>query len=107
MKDDQPISFLNVGDLKAIMREVLEEKTPIPSTSTADIPEVFGIQEFMAFTNYTKNTVYKLVKEKKVPGHQPRPKGKIFFYRTEFINWVVQQEDQELQSFISPLLRHS
>ena len=105
MEDSQPIMYLNVGQLKAIIKELANEGTLIPvQPETEVLAEVFGVKELMKITNYTKSTIYKLVEDGIIPAHQPRARGKIFFHKHEIRPWLM-NEQEEKQNSISPLLK--
>ena len=105
MEDSQPIMYLNVGQLKAIIKELANEGTLIPvQPETEVLAEVFGVKELMKITNYTKSTIYKLVEDGIIPAYQPRARGKIFFHKNEILPWLM-NEQEEKQNSISPLLK--
>jgi excisionase family DNA binding protein len=49
--------------------------------------EYFNIKELTEYLNISKQTIYKLIKEKKIPFHQIN-NGKFLFNKNEIIKWI-------------------
>ena len=86
LHDDALVVQLTVSQIKAIIRDVLQES---PSYLTSEKSETLTIEEVSVLTGYKKATLYKLTHERKIPFHKPAHGGRrIFFKRTEINQWL-------------------
>ena len=86
LHDDALVVQLTVSQIKAIIRDVLQES---PSYLTSEKSETLTIEEVSVLTGYKKATLYKLPHERKIPFHKPAHGGRrIFFKRTEINQWL-------------------
>lgn len=80
---------IDPDDLAAKVAEIvlkrLEEKIP-SLTAAADRG---GISLAEEVTGYTRNTIYRMTSEGKIPFHQRMPGGKLEFSRKELEEWIV------------------
>ena len=63
IKPDTPLIYLTVEQFTSL----LEKYLPSQETVKESLPEYFGIDTFCEITGYKKNTVYQLVRQKKIP----------------------------------------
>lgn len=86
LHDDALVVQLTVSQIKAIIRDVLQES---PSYLTSEKSETLTIEEVSVLTGYKKATLYKLTHERKIPFHKPAHGGRrIFFKRAEINQWL-------------------
>lgn len=86
LHDDALVVQLTVSQIKAIIRDVLQES---PSYLTSEKSETLTIEEVSELTGYKKATLYKLTHERKIPFHKPAHGGRrIFFKRAEINQWL-------------------
>ena len=93
--DDDPILYLTVGQIKAIIRDVVIQTSSHYKKS--DDNEVLTFDEVSKLTGYKKATLYKLTHERKIPFHKPAHGGRrIFFKRKEINQWL---EDNRISTY--------
>ena len=86
LHDDAMVVQLTVSQIKAIIRDVLQES---PLYLTSEKSETLTIEEDSELTGYKKATLYKLTHERKIPFHKPAHGGRrIFFKRAEINQWL-------------------
>lgn len=86
LHDDALVVQLTVSQIKAIIRDVLQES---PSYLTSEKSETLTIEEVSVLTGYKKATLYKLTHERKIPFHKPAHGGRrIFFKLAEINQWL-------------------
>ena len=86
LHDDALVVQLTVSQIKAIIRDVLQES---PAYLTSEKSETLTIEEVSVLTGYKKATLYKLTHERKIPFHKPAHGGRrIFFKRAEINQWL-------------------
>lgn len=86
LHDDALVVQLTVSQIKAIIRDVLQES---PSYLMSEKSETLTIEEVSELTGYKKATLYKLTHERKIPFHKPAHGGRrIFFKRAEINQWL-------------------
>ena len=86
LHDDALVVQLTVSQIKAIIRDVLQES---PLYLTSEKSETLTIEEVSELTGYKKATLYKLTHERKIPFHKPAHGGRrIFFKRAEITQWI-------------------
>ena len=86
LHDDALVVRLTVSQIKAIIRDVLQES---PLYLTSEKSETLTIEEVSELTGYKKATLYKLTHERKIPFHKPAHGGRrIFFKRAEINQWL-------------------
>ena len=86
LHDDALVVQLTVSQIKAIIRDVLQES---PSYLMSEKSESLTIEEVSVLTGYKKATLYKLTHERKIPFHKPAHGGRrIFFKRAEINQWL-------------------
>lgn len=86
LHDDALVVQLTVGQIKAIIEDVLQK----PSLYLkGEQSEILTIEEVSELTGYKKATLYKLTHERKIPFHKPAHGGRrIFFKRAEINQWL-------------------
>lgn len=86
LHDDALVVQLTVSQIKAIIRDVLQES---PLYLTSEKSETLTIEEVSELTGYKKATLYKLTHKRKIPFHKPAHGGRrIFFKRAEINQWL-------------------
>lgn len=86
LHDDALVVQLTVGQIKAIIVDVLQEASLI---SKSEPTEILNIEEVSDLTGYKKATIYKLTHERKIPFHKPAHGGRrVFFIREEVNHWL-------------------
>ena len=86
LHDDALVVQLTVSQIKAIIRDVLQES---PSYLMSEKSETLTIEEVSVLTGYKQATLYKLTHERKIPFHKPAHGGRrIFFKRAEINQWL-------------------
>tara|TARA_R110000744_G_scaffold370979_2_gene481749 strand:+ start:197 stop:469 length:273 start_codon:yes stop_codon:yes gene_type:complete len=68
----------------------------IKSQHSSNVAEedIGGIDTAIKVTGLSKHTIYGLVSRKKIPYHKTSAKGKLFFKRSELINWIESNKTQ-------------
>ncbi|MCE9152097.1 helix-turn-helix transcriptional regulator [Bacteroides thetaiotaomicron] len=86
LHDDAMVVQLTVGQIKAIIEDVLQESSLYLMSGQ---PETLTVEEVSELTGYKKATLYKLTHERKIPFHKPAHGGRrIFFKRAEINQWL-------------------
>lgn len=86
LHDDAMVVQLTVGQIKAIIEDVLQKSSLYLKGEQS---EILTIEEVSELTGYKKATLYKLTHERKIPFHKPAHGGRrIFFKRAEINQWL-------------------
>ena len=81
----------------SLLQKLLPSSEPIKES----LPEYFGIDTFCEITGYKKNTVYQLVRQKKIPVYRAAHGGKkLMFKRDETEKWMVEKRIGNLEEFV-------
>ena len=75
----------SISDLKKLLSEqkILIHKTPEK--------EIFNFQETCGFLDIVPTTLYRYVSKRQIPFHKKF--NKLYFYREELINWILNREN--------------
>lgn len=96
IKSDTPLIYLTVEQFTSLLQKYLSPQEPVKET----LPEYFGIDTFCEITGYKKNTVYQLVRQKKIPVYRAAHGGKkLMFKREETERWMVETRIGDLEDF--------
>lgn len=97
IKPDTPLIYLTVEQFTSLLQKLLPSSEPIKKS----LPEYFGIDTFCEITGYKKNTVYQLVRQKKIPVYRAAHGGKkLMFKRDETEKWMVEKRIGNLEEFV-------
>ncbi|GKI23654.1 hypothetical protein CE91St19_30560 [Odoribacter laneus] len=97
IKPDTPLIYLTVEQFTSLLQKLLPSSEPIKES----LPEYFGIDTFCEITGYKKNTVYQLVRQKKIPVYRAAHGGKkLMFKRDETEKWMVEKRIGNLEEFV-------
>ena len=97
IKPDTPLIYLTVEQFTSLLQKLLPSSEPIKES----LPEYFGIDTFCEITGYKKNTVYQLVRQKKIPVYRAAHSGKkLMFKRDETEKWMVEKRIGNLEEFV-------
>lgn len=97
IKPDTPLVYLTVEQFTSLLQKLLPSQEP----QKESLPEYFGIDTFCEITGYKKNTVYQLVRQKKIPVYRAAHGGKkLMFKRDETEKWMVEKRMRDLEEFI-------
>lgn len=97
IKPNTPLVYLTVEQFTSLLQKLL----PIQELQKESLPEYFGIDTFCEITGYKKNTVYQLVRQKKIPVYRAAHGGKkLMFKRDETEKWIVEKRIDNLDEFI-------
>lgn len=97
IKPDTPLIYLIVEQFTSLLQKLLPSSEPVKES----LPEYFGIDTFCEITGYKKNTVYQLVRQKKIPVYRVAHGGKkLMFKRDETEKWMVNERIGDLDEFI-------
>ena len=97
IKPDTPLVYLTVEQFTSLLQKYLYPQEPAKKS----LPEYFGIDTFCEITGYKKNTVYQLVRQKKIPVYRAAHGGKkLMFKREETEKWMVNKRIGNLDEFI-------
>lgn len=97
IKLDTPLIYLTVEQFTSLLQKLLPTQEPTKES----LPEYFGIDDFCKVTGYKKNTVYQLVRQKKIPVYRAAHGGKkLMFKRDEVEKWMVNKRVEDLDDFI-------
>ena len=97
IKSDTPLVYLTVEQFTSLLQKLLPTQEPVKES----LPEYFGIDTFCEITGYKKNTVYQLVRQKKIPVYRAAHGGKkLMFKRDETEKWMVNRRMGDLNEFI-------
>lgn len=97
IKPDTPLVYLTVEQFTSLLKKLL----PIQESVKESLPEYFGIDDFCKVTGYKKNTVYQLVRQKKIPVYRAAHGGKkLMFKRDETEKWMVNKRMGDTEEFI-------
>ena len=93
---DTPLIYLTVEQFTSLLQKLLPSSEPIKES----LPDYFGIDTFCEITGYKKNTVYQLVRQKKIPVYRAAHGGKkLMFKRDETEKWMVKRRIGNLEEF--------
>lgn len=97
IKPDTPLVYLTVEQFTSLLQKYLSLQEPTQES----LPEYFGIDTFCEITGYKKNTVYQLVRQKKIPVYRAAHGGKkLMFKRGETEKWMTEKRIAKLDEFI-------
>lgn len=97
IKPDTPLIYLTVEQFTSLLQKLLPSSEPIKES----LPEYFGIDTFCEITGYKKNTVYQLVRQKKIPVYRAAHGGKkLMFKWDETEKWMVEKRIGNLEEFV-------
>ena len=97
IKPDTPLIYLTVEQFTSLLQKLLPSSEPIKES----LPEYFGIDTFCEITGYKKNTVYQLVRQKKIPVYRAAKNNKkLMFKRDETEKWMVEKRIGNLEEFV-------
>lgn len=97
IKSDTPLVYLTVEQFTSLLQKLLLPQELVKEP----LPEYFGIDAFCEVTGYKKNTVYQLVRQKKIPVYRAAHGGKkLMFKRDETEKWMVNKRIENLDEFI-------
>lgn len=97
IKPDTPLIYLTVEQFTSLLQKLL----PAQETIKESLPEYFGIDDFCKVTGYKKNTIYQLVRQKKIPVYRAAHGGKkLMFKRDETEKWMVNKRMGDTDEFI-------
>ena len=97
IKPDTLVACLTVEQLTSLLHDIFPQKEQIKES----LPEYFGIETFCEITGYKKNTVYQLVRQKKIPVYRAAHGGKkLMFKRDETEKWMINKRIGDLDEFI-------
>lgn len=97
IKPDTPLVYLTVEQFTSLLKKLL----PIQESVKESLPEYFGIDDFCKVTGYKKNTVYQLVRQKKIPVYRAAHGGKkLMFKRDETEQWMVNRRIGNIDEFV-------
>lgn len=106
IKPDTPLIYLTVEQFTSLLQKLLPSSGPVKES----LPEYFGIDTFCELTEYKKNTVYQLVRQKKIPVYRAaHDDKKLMFKRDETEKWMVNKRIGDLNEFIEKknnIIRH-
>lgn len=97
IKPDTPLIYLTVEQFTSLLQKYLFPQEP----GKESLPEYFRIDTFCEITGYKKNTVYQLVRQKKIPVYRAAHGGKkLMFKRNETEKWMVEKRMEDLDEFV-------
>ena len=97
IKPDTPLVYLTVEQFTSLLQKLLLAQETVKES----LPEYFGIDDLCKVTGYKKNTVYQLVRQKKIPVYRAAHGGKkLMFKRDEVEKWMVNKRVEDLEEFI-------
>lgn len=97
IKSDTPLVYLTVEQFTSLLQRLL----PTQESTKEPLSEYFGIDTFCEITSYKKNTVYQLVRQKKIPVYRSAHGGKkLMFKRDETKKWMVNKRIGNTEEFI-------
>lgn len=97
IKPDTPLIYLTVEQFTSLLQKYLLPQEP----GKKSLPKYFGIDTFCEITGYKKNTVYQLVRQKKIPVYRAAHGGKkLMFKRNETEKWMVEKRMEDLDEFV-------
>ncbi|WP_298614635.1 helix-turn-helix domain-containing protein [uncultured Odoribacter sp.] len=97
IKPDTLLVYLTVEQFTSLLQKLLPTQEPVKES----LPEYFGIDTFCEITGYKKNTVYQLVRQKKIPVYRAaHGRKKLMFKRDETEKWMVNKRMGDLNEFI-------
>lgn len=97
IKPDTPLVYLTVEQFTSLLQKYLSPQVSIKEP----LSEYFGIDTFCEVTGYKKNTVYQLVRQKKIPVYRAAHGGKkLMFKRDETEKWMVNKRMGNTEEFI-------
>lgn len=97
IKPDTPLIYLTVEQFTSLLQKYLLPQEP----GKESLPEYFGIDTFCEIIGYKKNTVYQLVRQKKIPVYRAAHGGKkLMFKRNETEKWMLEKRMEDLDEFV-------
>jgi excisionase family DNA binding protein len=84
------------------VRRVISSTNPKPSAKPKS--ETLSIDDLVDLTGYKKNTLYRLVHDRKIPYRKPMHGGrKLVFLRSEIEEWMKGKKPQSIDDFCSQM----
>lgn len=97
IKNETPLSFLTVGELKELIMDLIDTK--ISLSNSTGLPEVFGKKECSELTGYSIHTINKMICDKTIPYYKPG--HKVIFKRDEIMAWLLKNKIETVDEFLS------
>ena len=100
--DETPISFLNVGQLKELIKSLLKQDKET-SDELSDIPEIMEKSECCRLTGFKPSTISKYMNERSIPYYKCGEK-KVRFKKSEVLEWLLSNRIQTTEEFVNEKL---
>ena len=99
ISDTTPLALLTVGQFVDLINKQL---TSLPAPEKVEEkPENINMKEVKELTGYSRDTIYKLVRERKIPCYRHTEAGKLFFKRAEITAWMNNQKVKTIDELLS------
>lgn len=96
--EDTPIACLTVGQFINMLKDYMN--SPTPETGQNEINERLGVKELMTLTGYSRDSIYKLVRQRKLPFYRFAETGRLWFKRIEISEWIENQKRKTFDELI-------
>lgn len=88
--EDTPIACLTVKQFIDVINNCLNPSV-YESTKTKE-KELLDIADMIKLTGYSRDSLYKQARERKIPHYRFADTGKLWFKRTEIMEWMQDQK---------------
>ena len=94
--EDTPIACLTVKQFIDIIKNNTQPQTPsIPEQKEPS--ERLYMKDVRELTGYSRDTIYNLVRQLKIPHYHYAETGRLWFKRSEIIEWIDQQKIKTIE----------
>ena len=94
--EDTPIACLTVKQFIDIIKNNTQPHTPsIPEQKEPS--ERLYMKDVRELTGYSRDTIYNLVRQLKIPHYRYAETGRLWFKRSEIIEWIDQQKIKTIE----------
>lgn len=90
-----PLMYLTVGQFTDLLKNCAQTPSPLPEQENEN--ELLNIKGVCELTGYSKDTIYKLVRELQIPHYRYTESGRLWFKRSAIQAWLEQQKGKNHQ----------
>lgn len=94
--DNTPLAALSIGQFKELIGELTMR---VPQKLIDPLPETIGKDECSRLTGYSKNTINKMVCERKIPYYKSG--ARVLFSRGEILSWMLANRVPTAAEFVA------
>lgn len=100
LTDTMPMAALSIGDFKNLLHSLMFQHVEV-ETVESGFPELMDKDLCCQFTRYSKNTINKMISERKIPFYKNH--GRVTFLREEIRDWMLSKRVETIDSQVEKM----